>query len=437
MELLDLQHENEDLRARLQAATQAIDKKALEFIDLEKKLEEERGRMTCELEKLRERYDRLLSNHHHLSKINHELEARLLETIDAKNTEKKFLCDELEAAKSKLADCERRLSVVSAERNRYKDDCSVAVNLLQTNPDQFLPQNPKSRFVPSHSLPDARLIDQLVEHISRSRRMLVLTGAGVSTESGLPDYRSERVGLYARTDRRPVEFQTFLRNEEARRFYWARNFIGWPYFSQVQPNTSHHILADWASNKRLFAIITQNVDRLHHRAGCNRILELHGTSHYVVCLTCQHRFGRAELQQMFLELNPSWAVYDGKEKVVAPDGDVELSPSQTQGFKIPNCPQCGDGILKPDVVFFGENLPPWRKTEAAQLVDNADSLLCLGTSLQTFSSYRLILQACGRKLPVSIVNIGPTRADSLAQLRLFSRISTTLELADRLLSKCK
>ncbi|KAG5451719.1 NAD-dependent protein lipoamidase sirtuin-4 [Clonorchis sinensis] len=267
--------------------------------------------------------------------------------------------------------------------------------------------------------------------------MLVLTGAGVSTESGLPDYRSERVGLYARTDRRPVEFQTFLRNEEARRFYWARNFIGWPYFSQVQPNTSHHILADWASNKRLFAIITQNVDRLHHRAGCNRILELHGTSHYVVCLTCQHRFGRAELQQMFLELNPSWAVYDGKEKVVAPDGDVELSPSQTQGFKIPTCPQCGDGILKPDVVFFGENLPPWRKTEAAQLVDNADSLLCLGTSLQTFSSYRLVLQACERKLPVSIVNIGPTRADSLAQLRLYSRISTTLEMADRLLSKYK
>ncbi|KAG5451718.1 Tight junction-associated protein 1 [Clonorchis sinensis] len=143
MELLDLQHENEDLRARLQAATQAIDKKALEFIDLEKKLEEERGRMTCELEKLRERYDRLLSNHHRLSKLNHELEARLLETIDAKNAEKKVLCDELEATKSKLADCERRLSVVSAERNRYKDDCSVAVNLLQTNPDQFLPQNPK------------------------------------------------------------------------------------------------------------------------------------------------------------------------------------------------------------------------------------------------------------------------------------------------------
>ncbi|OON21479.1 hypothetical protein X801_02626, partial [Opisthorchis viverrini] len=145
MELLDLQHENEDLRARLQAATQAIDKKALEFIDLEKKLEEERGIMTCELEKLRERYDRLLSNHHRLSKINHELEARLLETIDAKNTEKKFLCDELEAAKSKLADCERRLSIVSAERNRYKDDCSVAVNLLQTNPDQFLPRNPKGQ----------------------------------------------------------------------------------------------------------------------------------------------------------------------------------------------------------------------------------------------------------------------------------------------------
>ncbi|KAF7257132.1 hypothetical protein EG68_05991 [Paragonimus skrjabini miyazakii] len=335
------------------------------------------------------------------------------------------------------------------------------------------------QFVPKSVPPNPLSIKRLAELVSASNQTLALTGAGMSTESGLPDYRSEGVGLYARTDRRPMEYQTFLRSEVSRKFYWARNFIAWPYFSQVEPNGGHYLLSQWALNNRLFGIITQNVDRLHHRAGPGRILELHGCSHRVICLKCGHISERSELQKRFMELNPSWSKYGAtkKELAIAPDGDVELPLDVVQNFKklsrqsplkevgidksynytnagisqehsskphylivffydyqVPSCTQCLDGILKPDVTFFGENLPPAIKAEAAALVDQADLLLCLGTSVQTFSSFRLLLQANQLRIPIAIVNIGPTRADNMAGLIINSRIFTTLKQVDQLIA---
>ncbi|KAF8570540.1 hypothetical protein P879_04044 [Paragonimus westermani] len=242
------------------------------------------------------------------------------------------------------------------------------------------------RFVPKSVPPNPLSIKRLAELVGASKQTLALTGAGMSTESGLPDYRSEGVGLYARTDRRPMEYQTFLRSEISRKFYWARNFIAWPYFSQVEPNGGHYLLSQWALNNRLFGIITQNVDRLHHRAGPGRILELHGCSHRVICLKCGHKSERSELQKRFLELNPSWSKYDAtkKELAIAPDGDVELPPDVVQHFK-------------------------------------------------TFSSFRLLLQASQLRIPIVIVNIGPTRADNMAGLIINSRIFTTLEQVDQLI----
>ncbi|CAL8096487.1 unnamed protein product [Calicophoron daubneyi] len=190
------------------------------------------------------------------------------------------------------------------------------------------------RFVPRHLPVTHSSVARLAEYIAESKRMLVLTGAGLSTESGLPDYRSEDVGLYARTNRRPINYQTFIRSEEARKRYWARNFIGWPYFSQVQPNAGHFILADWFNKNRLFGIITQNVDRLHQRAGSNDVLELHGTTHIVKCLNCGNLCKRSELQQRFVELNPTLGEYDSPNvETVAPDGDIELPEEIVRQFR--------------------------------------------------------------------------------------------------------
>ncbi|THD24639.1 NAD-dependent protein deacetylase sirtuin-4 [Fasciola hepatica] len=267
-----------------------------------------------------------------------------------------------------------------------------------------------------------------------AKHTLALTGAGMSTESGLPDYRSEGVGLYARTDRRPIDYQSFISNEKSRQRYWARNFVGWPYFSRVRPNFGHHQLARWFDQNKISFIITQNVDRLHHQAGPGRILELHGNSHFVICLGCGHRISRVELQQRLVDLNPDWKRLLETNTDVAPDGDMELRDDLVNEFQVPSCPKCTSGVLKPDVVFFGENLPPERKIEAASWVDCTDLILCLGSSLQTFSSYRLLLQAHANRIPIVIVNIGPTRADSLASLVLNAKISDTLGMVHSLIS---
>ncbi len=235
----------------------------------------------------------------------------------------------------------------------------------------------------------------------------MLTGAGCSTESGIPDYRGPGTRERAR---HPIQHRAFVGDPEARRRYWARSAVGWPFFSTVSPNAAHHAIA----SMELTGLITQNVDRLHHRAGSQNVVELHGALAEVRCLDCTARESRDALQVRILALNP------GLRQVaeLAPDGDTELEPEAS--FRVPSCLACG-GVLKPDVVFFGDNVPRPRVDSAFAIADAADVLLVVGSSLTVFSGYRFVLRAAERGQPVAIVNLGETRGDSHAVLRVDAR----------------
>ncbi|XP_014479968.1 PREDICTED: NAD-dependent protein deacylase Sirt4 isoform X2 [Dinoponera quadriceps] len=263
---------------------------------------------------------------------------------------------------------------------------------------------------------------RLKEFINKHHRLCVLTGAGISTESGIPDYRSAEVGLYARSDRRPVLYKEFCDSERIRRRYWARNFVGWPRFSSLKPNITHLILKDLEYVKNIGCIVTQNVDNLHSKAGSKKIIELHGTAFKVKCLNCDHKICRYKLQEVFQELNPSMIA---TTQIIRPDGDVELSQEQVEDFNVPACGNCG-GILKPDIVFFGDNVPRDIVQNVKTNVESLDALLILGTSLSTFSAYRIVLQAIDAKKPIAIINIGKTRADEMINLRVEGRCGDIL-----------
>ncbi|XP_063171616.1 NAD-dependent protein lipoamidase sirtuin-4, mitochondrial [Candoia aspera] len=285
------------------------------------------------------------------------------------------------------------------------------------------PQTPPSwAFVPASAPPDTTAIEKLQAFVVHCRRLLVLTGAGISTESGIPDYRSEGVGLYARSDRRPVQHAEFLRSAAARQKFWARNFVGWPQFSSHQPNVAHWALSHWEQLGKLHWLVTQNVDALHTKAGSRRVTELHGCTHRVVCLSCGAWVSRAQLQEHFEALNPTWTA---EAHGVAPDGDVFLTEEQVRHFQVPSCSKCG-GLLKPDVIFFGDNVCKEKVDFVYQRLEESDAVLVAGSSLQVFSAYKFALAARDRKLPIAIVNIGPTRADSLASLKLNSRCGALL-----------
>ncbi|XP_015360693.1 NAD-dependent protein lipoamidase sirtuin-4, mitochondrial isoform X1 [Marmota marmota marmota] len=253
-----------------------------------------------------------------------------------------------------------------------------------------------------------------------------MTGAGISTESGIPDYRSEKVGLYARTDQRPIQHGDFVRSAPIRQQYWARNFVGWPHFSSHQPNPAHWALSNWEKLGKLHWLVTQNVDALHTKAGSQRLTELHGCMHRVLCLNCGEQTPRGVLQERIKLLNPTW---NAEAQGLAPDGDVFLSEEQVQSFQVPSCVRCG-GLLKPDVVFFGDTVNPDKVNFVHRRVKEADSLLVVGSSLQVYSGYRFILTAREKKLPIAILNIGPTRSDNLACLKLNSRCGELLPLID-------
>lgn len=278
------------------------------------------------------------------------------------------------------------------------------------------------RFVPASGSVDSSALEQLQAFVSQASRLFIISGAGLSTESGIPDYRSEGVGLYARTDRRPMQHSEFVRSAKARQRYWARNYMGWPQFSSHSPNSAHFALRDWEDKGKLHWLVTQNVDALHLKAGHQRLTELHGCTHRVVCLGCGRLTRRADLQKQFAALNPGWAASAG---AVAPDGDVFLEDEQVLHFRVPACEACG-GILKPDVTFFGDVV----KRATVEFVHNklaeSDAVLVAGSSLQVYSGYRFLLAASERKLPIAIVNIGPTRADHLAQVRLSARCGEVL-----------
>ncbi|XP_028384273.1 NAD-dependent protein lipoamidase sirtuin-4, mitochondrial [Phyllostomus discolor] len=281
-------------------------------------------------------------------------------------------------------------------------------------------------FVPPSPPVDAEKLQELQRFVTLSKRVLVMTGAGISTESGIPDYRSEKVGLYARTDRRPIQHRDFVRSAAVRQRYWARNFVGWPQFSSHQPNPAHWALSNWEKRGKLYWLVTQNVDALHTKAGSRRLTELHGCMHRVLCLDCGEQTPRGVLQARFAALNPTWSA---EAHGLAPDGDVFLTEEQVRSFQVPSCARCG-GRLKPDVVFFGDAVNRDTVDFVHRRVKEADSLLVVGSSLQVYSGYRFILTAQEKKLPIAILNIGPTRSDHLACLKLDSRCGELLPLID-------
>jgi NAD-dependent SIR2 family protein deacetylase len=252
------------------------------------------------------------------------------------------------------------------------------------------------------------LVDPAVA-LLRGRPFVALTGAGMSTDSGIPDYRGPNSP--ART---PMSYQEFRSGPAARQRYWARSHVGWSRMRRALPNPGHLALARLEAAGAVRALITQNVDGLHEAAGCGNVCALHGRIADVICLGCGERTSRVALQSRLSELNPGWAERHA-DAVVRPDGDVELGG--TDDFVVPDCGSCG-GLLKPDVVFFGENVPKERVQRCFAAVDalagSGGALLVLGSSLTVLSGFRFVRHAARLDVPVVIVNRGPTRADDLA-----------------------
>ena len=267
-----------------------------------------------------------------------------------------------------------------------------------------------------------------VERIStllKGRRVAVLSGAGCSTESGIPDYRGPES---AKRARKPIQYQEFLRSEAARVRYWARSTAGWQRIAMARPNAGHVALAALEQHDVVHGIITQNVDGLHHAAGSKRVVELHGSLASVRCLSCNARVARSEFQQRLLLLNSEWAErLRMSEPEMAPDGDAELDAEIVRDFHVPQC-ACG-GVMKPDVVFFGENVARDVVDQAWQLFDQCDVLLVVGSSLTVYYGRRFVYCAQQVEMPVAVINIGPTRADDVAAVKVEA---STAELLPRL-----
>ena len=263
----------------------------------------------------------------------------------------------------------------------------------------------------------------------RGRSVAVLTGAGCSTESGIPDYRGtdslQRV-------RKPIQYQDFVRSEAARIRYWARSAAGWPRIATARPNVGHAALATMETSGVVHGIITQNVDGLHSAAGTKRVVELHGSLAKVVCLDCGARTARAEVQDRLMSSNPQWAELLVNGSVAAPDGDADLDPAHLKGFSVPAC-MCG-GVLKPDVVFFGENVPAATVQQAWEIFDACDVLLVIGSSLTVYSGRRFIYRAQQDGKPVGVINLGPTRADDVAAVKIEGSIGDVMSELAALLS---
>ncbi|XP_038648542.1 NAD-dependent protein lipoamidase sirtuin-4, mitochondrial isoform X2 [Scyliorhinus canicula] len=277
-------------------------------------------------------------------------------------------------------------------------------------------------FVPSSRPLDSIELEELKDFVLRSKKLFVLTGAGVSTESGIPDYRSEGVGLYARTAIRPIQHSEFIRSAKGRQRYWARNYVGWPLFCCHQPNVAHDVLSKWENLGKLHWLVTQNVDALHSKAGSQHLTELHGCTHRVICLRCGDVTSRSYLQDKFTALNPGWAE---AAHGIAPDGDVFLTDEQVKYFSIPSCESCG-GTLKPDVTFFGDIVNKEKVNFVYERVAESDAVLVAGSSLQVYSGYRFIIAAYEKKIPIALLNIGDTRADRLATLKINARCGEVL-----------
>ncbi|HEV2213411.1 MAG TPA: NAD-dependent protein deacetylase [Gammaproteobacteria bacterium] len=263
-------------------------------------------------------------------------------------------------------------------------------------------------------------VEQLAGWFGRRQRWAVISGAGCSTASGIPDYR-DREGAWKR--RPPVQIRDFLASEAARRRYWARSLAGWPQFAAAEPNAAHRALARLERAGRVVHLVTQNVDGLHQKAGSRRVTDLHGRLDGVECLGCGAETPRADFQLRLQAGNAGWVMPPAPS---APDGDADLDGVDFSAFRVPACECCG-GVLKPAVVFFGDAIPAARSRVALAVVQEADALLVVGSSLMVWSGYRLVRAAAEAGLPVVAVNLGRTRADELMSFKLDAACDTALD----------
>jgi NAD-dependent SIR2 family protein deacetylase len=257
--------------------------------------------------------------------------------------------------------------------------------------------------------------------------VVVLSGAGLSTDSGIPDYRGATGSLRRHT---PMTYQTFLRDPRGRHRYWARSFVGWPQIREARPNAGHAAVADLQQAGLVAGVVTQNVDGLHQAAGARDVVELHGGLDRTICLACGDVADRGDLHERLRAVNPHFGPHVDE---VNPDGDAELPDELLDGFVMVDCLACGRGPLKPDVVFFGETVPRDRVEQCFGLVESAGSLVVLGSSLTVMSGYRFVLRAAKLGIPVAIVNVGRTRGDAKADVRVDAPLGVVLPaLAARL-----
>jgi NAD-dependent SIR2 family protein deacetylase len=263
-------------------------------------------------------------------------------------------------------------------------------------------------------------LDPALRELVRAAGVVVLTGAGLSTESGIPDYRGPSG---ARRRQTPMTYQTFVGSAEARRRYWARSYLGWRQIAGARPNAGHHAVAALQRRGQVDGIITQNVDGLQQEAGAHDVIELHGGLDLVVCLACGLRDRRSALDERLRAANADFAAAVTR---INPDGDAELRDDELDEFVPVGCAYCSSDLLKPDVVFFGENVPRPRVDACFALVEAASALLVLGSSLTVMSGLRFVKRAAALDIPVAIVNQGETRGDPLAALKIEAPLGATL-----------
>lgn len=269
-------------------------------------------------------------------------------------------------------------------------------------------------------------INELADWMTRQPRLFVLTGAGCSTESGIPDYR-DRHGQWKRKP--PVTQQDFLGSAAVRQRYWARSMVGWRIIGQATPGPAHLALASLEQAGLVHHLVTQNVDGLHQRAGSRQVIELHGSIGQVVCMACGAVQGRQQVQQQLEAANQDWLHL---EALAAPDGDADLEALDFGRLRVPDCPDCG-GLIKPHVVFFGDSVPRPRLHQAMAALASAQAMLVLGSSLTVYSGYRFAVRARELGLPLAAINQGVTRADALFDLKLDLPVGAALSaLAERL-----
>ncbi len=262
-------------------------------------------------------------------------------------------------------------------------------------------------------------VERLLEFLHSHGPVTVLGGAGISTASGIPDYR-DRDGNWKNAS--PVQYADFTGKPRTRRRYWARSYAGWENIKSARPNVAHDALARLEHEGLVGTLITQNVDGLHDRAGSRKLIDLHGRLDRVVCLDCGEQLDRESWQQHLADLNPGW---DASVDYYKPDGDAELHDEKVSEFRVPGCPACG-GMIKPDVVFFGENVPRDRVSEAMRQLDDSGALMVVGSSLMVFSGFRFVRRAAEIGKPVLILNRGKTRGDEIASIKIDDDCGTVL-----------